>query len=167
MPKWCSLFAAAETFRILLMHAINIVSGSIAACVASILSKFAGGSFHLLTDAALIGAVTGHFYSVFIIPSLWRKRLIPALSIVHGVTAVAICTGAMLRGFEEGLALGYTIMASVSLLLWWKLPTDGQKWPTGCCTSCGYDLRNNQSGVCPECGCPGESQARSAPPKNS
>ncbi len=167
MPKWHHLFTATETSRILLMHAINIVSGSITACVALILSKLVASSFYSLTVAAFSGAVIGHCYSVFIIPLLWRKRLIPALSIVHGGTATAVCATAMLGGIEVGFLFGYLVMACVSLLLWWRLPTDPPRWPPGCCASCGYDLRNNQSGVCPECGCPIDSHARSVPQKNS
>ena len=167
MPKWNSLFTVIETSRILLMHAINIVSGSIAACIALILSKLVASSFYSLTVAAFSGAVIGHFYSVFIIPLLWRKRLILALSIVHGVTAAAVCAVTMLMDLESGLFFGYVVMACVSLLLWWKLPTDPQRWPPGCCARCGYDLRKNQSGVCPECGCPSDSHARSVPQKSS
>jgi len=38
--------------------------------------------------------------------------------------------------------------ALIAIVLWW----DPASWQVGFCQGCGYDLRHNESGRCPECG---------------
>ena len=44
-----------------------------------------------------------------------------------------------------------TSLVSV-VLLWPFVLLIPRRWPVGRCAACGYDLRGNASGVCPECG---------------
>jgi hypothetical protein len=62
------------------------------------------------------------------------------------------------RTFLTGVGTRLLPLFAIVLLtasLFWM---DRRRWPTGCCQECGYDLRGNTSGRCPECGCPVKEQ---------
>lgn len=67
------------------------------------------------------------------------------------------------------LIAGLILVAAAQFLLivgcvFWKLPRRGElRWERAAeaCVRCGYDLRGNVSGTCPECGMP---IFRGAPP---
>ena len=87
----------------------------------------------------------------------------------HGTPGAIPDYGVYWRDMRVGRAnpLGKVLMsgfrmpvsALVGLLVVYPLFTVGRRrWramrrpPEGCCTTCGYNLQGNQTGVCPECG---------------
>ncbi|MBP7747344.1 MAG: hypothetical protein KA383_14585 [Phycisphaerae bacterium] len=52
------------------------------------------------------------------------------------------------RGYVP-LWIPLALLALLTAALWWR---ERRPFPPGCCRTCGYDLRGNQSGRCPECG---------------
>lgn len=54
-------------------------------------------------------------------------------------------------GFLLPMGVVFAGYGIVSLVRAYKLPTV-DRFPPGCCVKCGYDLKGNVSGVCPECG---------------
>ncbi len=59
--------------------------------------------------------------------------------------------------FGTPFAISFVVGLPFLLVRWNRISPYGQRE----CTICGYDLRGNQSGICPECGTviPGEQQA--------
>ncbi len=70
----------------------------------------------------------------------------------------------LLPRFDSSASIG-----SLSVPLWmllavvavptYRLWRRTSRFPSGCCSSCGYDLTGNRSGVCPECGTPCQPRA--------
>jgi hypothetical protein len=60
-----------------------------------------------------------------------------------------------LTGYSLVLPLWFVAISTAvaPALWWWKKP---RQIRTGDCSTCGYDLTGNTSGVCPECGVPVE-----------
>jgi len=57
--------------------------------------------------------------------------------------------GFLLVLYTAGLFILYLVP---ELRGYFKFRTEMQRRMSGCCLGCGYDLRGNTSGVCPECG---------------
>lgn len=98
------------------------------------------------------GAVLGLFSSAILVVTLGRKRLDVALPIVISVTVLAALASTTLG------SLGAVILLSVAgcwltcLVASLVLEDVVLQYPDGHCQTCGYDLTENESGVCPECG---------------
>lgn len=61
--------------------------------------------------------------------------------------------GTMYWRLTEGITVA--VMALPGLVLALRVYAKahpGLRYPAGCCRGCGYDLRGNTSGRCPECG---------------
>ncbi len=62
------------------------------------------------------------------------------------------------RGMARWLVVAVTVVASWAILLAFRKTIRRVLWRVlrdhgiPCCTSCGYDLTGNVSGICPECG---------------
>jgi hypothetical protein len=59
------------------------------------------------------------------------------------------CTSAQGIRFEIPLWIPFLLVAMPTTLLFWR---DRRCVPAGHCRKCGYNLTDNVSGVCPECG---------------
>jgi hypothetical protein len=90
-----------------------------------------------------------------------RAILLNALSITSGVGTVIgawLCMVPMLRGGRPylmfGVAVGCCVVCIVSHIMgrreWTRF--DSERKDDTRCRNCGYSLRGNTSGVCPECG---------------
>jgi Na+/melibiose symporter-like transporter len=66
------------------------------------------------------------------------------------------------RGPFRGLVVAITVILCWAILLAFRKTIRRTLWRLlldhgiPCCTSCGYDLTGNESGICPECGEPVE-----------
>jgi hypothetical protein len=82
--------------------------------------------------------------------SYWKHHPLELLGHFHWGSIGAGTPGAVRRMVLP--AWLFLLMFAVSPVLWWLRWRLQHRPPVGCCTSCGYNLTGNVSGVCPECG---------------
>ncbi len=94
----------------------------------------------------------GLFSSAVLVVTLGRKRLEVALPVVISVTVLAALMSTTLGSLGAIVLLsaaGCWLSCLVASLV---LEDVVLQYPDGHCRTCGYDLTENESGVCPECG---------------
>ena len=76
------------------------------------------------------------------------------LLVAVGAVIVGTLAAAMMLPGAMMLIIAAGGFAFTGLLFFWNWPGDvrRQRRERGQCLQCGYDLRGNVSGVCPECG---------------
>lgn len=77
-----------------------------------------------------------------------RVSFAPGVSILP---VAYICDGFNWSSFESDCPL-WPGLAGVAVPTWVLARLRRERVPANCCTSCGYNLTANTSGVCPECG---------------
>lgn len=154
--------------RVLLMVLLAVAGGT-AMAVAWLLG---GAVVHpdqitLLPEAIMVGAVLGHLSSAVVVPALWRKRFDQiALWVYLPCLTVAAATGPFAAPEPTFALLALVLIASVGICFV-RLRSTVEVRYAGECLVCGYNLRGNSSGLCPECGTSIGSTTRerkSAPP---
>ncbi len=102
-----------------------------------------------------VGCVVGMCSSLIVVPLLERRDLRYALPLVYGGAAI-VTIAYMTRSRSLYYPLDSAVPAFISVCLLSVLAAFICPRFTipraGLCEHCGYDLRGNTSGVCPECG---------------
>ncbi len=100
-------------------------------------------AFSIVAVFLLADALPSLIASLCTLPPLWGKAT-PGLRELLRVLAQP--------ALKTVLGVGLFLGSHGLVRLWAKLRYSGLHTKLGICTSCGYDLTGNTSGVCPECG---------------
>jgi hypothetical protein len=148
--SWESLLEAGRALGLI---AIIDLGGGFIAGVLSFAHTVVQLKDFSLDFAMVIGGVfVGHLYNVIAVPCLWWKDLRKALPLTFG--PIALLAGVSAAWMNLGPAVLLTSMVSAVWLIAvaFILPREREIMRAGLCQACGYSLRGNRSGQCPECG---------------
>lgn len=159
--------SAARANRVPRVLAIAIVAmGALGALAMLVVLLLPGGAMIpsigledliLLPICFLIGGVVGVFSATLVVPCLIRTDLGRSVPFVYGLSAIVVVWYAVIGGVGSGyfpldcavpafISVCMLVVAARIFLPPFRIPGPQE------CAKCGYDLRGNQSGVCPECG---------------
>lgn len=98
---------------------------------------------------AMVGGAVGLVSAVYLIPLLWRTRLLLSVPFVVTLTLVSSAVSGKLGVASLPLSIVSNGLLCAAAAIWFRLPGAGDPF---LCSGCGYDLRDIPRGVCPECG---------------
>lgn len=142
-----------ELLRVLGMIAFADVAGAGIGLFLGLMHSLGAYRVAGVAPECLIGGVIlGHLSSAIVVPLLWRKKLRIALPLVYGsVVVVGMIAALIIPPFGTVMATCLALIAA-SITAAARLPVVWDRPRRGACVACGYNLRGNESGRCPECG---------------
>lgn len=109
----------------------------------------------LLPFCFVIGGIVGLLSAPIVVPALIRTDLRFSVPVVYGISAVVVvvyATWSDALSFPLDCAVPAFLSVCVLSVLYGAMYQAPELPDAPACQGCGYDLRGNVSGVCPECG---------------
>jgi hypothetical protein len=142
-----------ETARILsLIALVDCISVGLGVLWSGSSWLWGNGAANLDVPLLIACGALGHLSCTFVVPLLWRKRLKTALIWTYGPVALAAFAAGYMAGAATSMLLIGFVLLGWTCVVGWALPPEWDAPRRGLCKTCGYSLRGNQSGRCPECG---------------
>lgn len=140
--------------RLMVLFVFSVCTGVLlGGCSAAIIGP-AGLAVVALFAGSIAGGAIGAIISPVIMVCLRRKVLADALMIVFGASYVSMIITSPMEDLHIVIGSTTTTMVMVAVCCRVFLPDDKSLVIPDSCENCGYNLKGNVSGVCPECGKP-------------
>lgn len=113
------------------------------------------GDLLLVPVCFVIGCLVGLLSAPIVLPALRRTYLRYSVPVVYGISAVVVIVyamGSQAVFYPLDCAVPAFISVCVLSVLYGALYQAPELPDAPACKECGYNLRGNVSGVCPECG---------------
>jgi len=142
-----------EFGRALLFLIVILIGGMVLCLIMAMMNQLVGINVPGGSPSPCLGGSVFGYVTIFVVfPSLWTKNLVRAVPLAYGPAAVAAAlSGAFMPGFSSAMMTGLVLTIGC-LAVAFVVPKYWDVDRRGLCLQCGYDLRGNTTGLCPECG---------------